>query len=233
MMRFVNQVVQQAEADAYGFPRHQCAVSIDGRLLRHLDHNATTEHRQWRLYRPAQARFTKRIHASGIEINDLRCVAAPDWACMIHLDWAVHNYEQRKAKIRRYDVHTPGAGSDFRPYFLFEDFPSARERFQPLELPEFRSVARSIHERFQDLCVDDRNFRNTTGIGQGDLMRVLSNEQIIIALYTSILGRYPDAGGFDNYNTRLTAGATLEELIMEFIGSEEFRTKYLERKFLA
>lgn len=155
MMEFVRSVTKKAkpEAAAYGFPRHQCAVSVDGRLLRHLDHSATTDHRQWRLYRPRKVRFTKRIHTSGIEIDDLRLLEAPDWACMVHLDWALHSYDQRKAKVQRYDVHTPGAGSFLRPYYLFEEVPGAKERFEPFDLPEFRSLARTISERFRNLCV--------------------------------------------------------------------------------
>ena len=155
MMEFVRNVAHktEAEAEAYGFPRHQCAVSTDGRLLRHLDHSATTDHRQWRLYRPREVRFTKRIHTSGIETDDLRLLEAPDWACMIHLDWALHSHEQRSAKVQRYDAHTPGAGSFSKPYYLFEEVPGAKERFEPLDLPEFRSITRTISERFRNFCI--------------------------------------------------------------------------------
>jgi glycosyltransferase involved in cell wall biosynthesis len=156
MIEFVKKKIAEkteAEAEAYGFPRHQCAISLDGRLLRHLDHSATTDHRQWRLYRPREVRFTKQIHTSGFETNDLRLSEAPESACMIHLDWALHSYDQRKAKIQRYDAHTPGAGSCFNPYYLFEDAPGAKERFEPFDLPEFRSIARTISERFRDFCI--------------------------------------------------------------------------------
>jgi glycosyltransferase involved in cell wall biosynthesis len=155
MMEFVRNVANQteAEAGAYGFPRHQCAVSTDGRLLRHLDHSATTDHRQWRLYRPREVSFTKRIHTSGIETDDLRLLEAPDSACMIHLDWALHSHEQRRAKVQRYDAHTPGAGSFSKPYYLFEEVPGAKERFEPLDLPEFRSITRTISERFRNFCI--------------------------------------------------------------------------------
>lgn len=70
-------------------------------------------------------------------------------------------------------------------------------------------------------CVDNPEHKS------GTTMRTLSNEQIIKALYGSILGRKPDAGGSKNYDARLRAGATLEELIAEFVDSEEFKNKYL------
>jgi 2-polyprenyl-3-methyl-5-hydroxy-6-metoxy-1,4-benzoquinol methylase len=58
-------------------------------------------------------------------------------------------------------------------------------------------------------------------------MQTLSNDQIINALYASILGREPDVAGFENYTSQLRAGATLQDLITELVGSEEFKKKYL------
>ena len=53
-------------------------------------------------------------------------------------------------------------------------------------------------------------------------MPFLSNDEIIEALYGSILKREPDPDGRKNYDVRLQAGATLEELISEFVGCDEF-----------
>ena len=53
-------------------------------------------------------------------------------------------------------------------------------------------------------------------------MPSFSNDQIIQALYASILNREPDPDGRKNYDARLRAGATLEELISEFVGCDEF-----------
>jgi 2-polyprenyl-3-methyl-5-hydroxy-6-metoxy-1,4-benzoquinol methylase len=53
-------------------------------------------------------------------------------------------------------------------------------------------------------------------------MPFFSNDQIIEALYGSILNREPDPDGRKNYDARLQAGATLEELISEFVGCDEF-----------
>jgi hypothetical protein len=153
MMKFVKAAIQVGAAEVYGFPRHQCAISTDRTLLTHIDHRARTHHRQWRLYCPAKVRFTGKCHTSGVDLAGLRCVSAPDDACMIHLDWALHGYEQRKAKIARYDAHTPGAGSYFRSYYLYEDVAGASERFRPCDLPEFRSTVRSVAERFPELCI--------------------------------------------------------------------------------
>jgi 2-polyprenyl-3-methyl-5-hydroxy-6-metoxy-1,4-benzoquinol methylase len=60
-----------------------------------------------------------------------------------------------------------------------------------------------------------------------EVMPDLSNDQIIRALYASILGREPDDEGLDHYGARLRDGATLEELILDFIGSAEFRRRHL------
>jgi hypothetical protein len=72
---------------------------------------------------------------------------------MIHLDWALHSYDQRKAKVRRYDEQTRGAGSYFGGHYLLEDVPGAKERFEPLDLPEFRAIARKISKRFRNFCM--------------------------------------------------------------------------------
>jgi hypothetical protein len=156
MMNFVKSAVQQEGADAYGFPLRQCAVSIEGTLLSHIDHSDIGDKRHWRLFRPAKVRFTKRIHTPGIEVEGLHRIAAPYDACMIHLDWALHSYEQRRAKVQRYDAHTPGAGSYFRSYYLYEEVPLARQRFQSIDLPEFKSITHEILERFGELCVPHR-----------------------------------------------------------------------------
>ena len=58
-------------------------------------------------------------------------------------------------------------------------------------------------------------------------MTEFSNDQIIRALYLSILDREPDAGGFEDHDARLRAGATLQDLIAAFINSEEFKKRYL------
>lgn len=153
MIEFAKTAVQSGSAAVYGFPRLQCAISIEGSLLEHLDHDAKNSHRQWRLYSPTKVGFTKGIHTPGIDLALSYCVPAPDDAYMIHLDWALHSYEQRKMKVARYDAHKLGAGSYFRYYYLYEDAPGANERFKLCDLPEFKLVARNIGKRFHELCI--------------------------------------------------------------------------------
>lgn len=73
---------------------------------------------------------------------------------MIHLDWAVHSYDQRLEKVQRYDAHTTDHGSIFRKFYLHEEDPDALSMLDPLPLPEFAQLSRDLRERFPELCVD-------------------------------------------------------------------------------
>ncbi len=78
---------------------------------------------------------------------------APSTASMIHLDWAVHTYDERKRKMERYDAHIPNAGTRWRSYYLYEEQESFGENFAELRLPEFGKTCAEISRRFQDLCL--------------------------------------------------------------------------------
>ena len=52
--------------------------------------------------------------------------------------------------------------------------------------------------------------------------RNLSNEDYITVLYRSIFFRDPDPDGFDIYLGQLNGGATREEVLDIFLGSEEW-----------
>jgi SAM-dependent methyltransferase len=54
-------------------------------------------------------------------------------------------------------------------------------------------------------------------------------EEIVSALYRAILERPPDQAGFAGFLQRLNDGEPLHELVGEFLASEEFRVKSLER----
>ncbi len=56
-------------------------------------------------------------------------------------------------------------------------------------------------------------------------MPVLSDDEIIEALYRGLLDREPDQGGRENYRNRIREGTNLTELISEFVQSEEFRKR--------
>ena len=149
MLDFVSNIINYDEIDTIGFRRYQCAVAKCGCVLSSQDVNPDT-HRQWRLYQPRKVDFVKRIHTPGFRRNRQRSIRAPDDAFMIHLDWAIHSYEERLSKIERYERHTPGSGKPWRPYYLYEESP---HRFDRLIAPEFDGVAKAISERFSDLCI--------------------------------------------------------------------------------
>ena len=107
-----------------------------------------------RLYQPAKVGFIGGLHTPGVvwkeEVNS---VPAPVEASLIHLDWAVHSYEERRLKIERYDAHTPNAGTKWRSYYLYEEQPFSPATFHELRLPEFRQTCREISQRFEELCL--------------------------------------------------------------------------------
>ena len=154
MMDFVRNAVGNDTPDVYAFPRQQCAVSRTGALLTH-GKVSPLDHRQWRLYQPARVEFKRGLHTPGIVWDEqARAVTAPPEASLIHLDWAVHSYEQRRHKMERYDAHTAGAGTKWRSYYLYEEEPLAPASFSELPWPEFRQTALALSQRFPELCLD-------------------------------------------------------------------------------
>jgi FkbM family methyltransferase len=153
MLDFVADAITRDDADAYSFARHQCVVSKSGTLLRSTAFNPLN-HQQWRLYQVDKVRYTSAGHTPGFLLDGLRLVVAPVDAAMIHLDWAVHSFDERQLKVSRYNAHTPGHGSTWESYYLFEADPVLSRSFEPLALPEFDVVARRLAERLPDLLVE-------------------------------------------------------------------------------
>jgi len=153
MMAFVQDAVRSDSPDVYAFPREQCAVSRKGALLRD-DEVSPLDHRQWRLYQPARIAYTRGLHTPGIVWDEhARAVTAPLEASLIHLDWAVHSYEERRRKMERYDAHTANAGTKWRSYYLYEEGPFSPAAFSELPWPEFRQASLEISQRFPELCL--------------------------------------------------------------------------------
>jgi glycosyltransferase involved in cell wall biosynthesis len=153
MMEFVRKTIAEARAVAYAFQRYQCAVSTSGRLLNSVE-ISPVEHRQWRLYQPAKMNYISRGHTPGFECDGSQKESyAPSETSMIHLDWAVHSYEQRKRKVERYDAQVPNEGTGWRSYYLYEERAMTGEDFVELPLPEFRKPCAEISRRFPDLCL--------------------------------------------------------------------------------
>jgi glycosyltransferase involved in cell wall biosynthesis len=153
MMEFVQKAISQEGAVAYGFKRHQCAVSRSGKLL-DCTEISPLDHVQWRLYQPARMTYVNGLHTPGFVLDgSLKNSHAPSEARMIHLDWSVHTYDERKRKVERYDAHTSNAGTRWRSYYLYEEQASSGESFAELRLPEFGKTCAEISGRFQDLCL--------------------------------------------------------------------------------
>ncbi len=152
MLKFVQEAITNEEIDVYGFSRYQCAVSRNGEGLVHRDVSPSV-HRQWRLYQPAKVRFIHGLHTPGFVWEDEKAVAAPTEASLIHLDWAVHTYDERRKKIERYDAHTPNEGTKWRAFYLYEEHPLSRANFSEFPFPEFAKAFLKISRRFEDLCV--------------------------------------------------------------------------------
>ena len=155
MMRFVAKVISEDSSTVYNFQRRQCAVSHSGRLL-DCTRISAFDHSQWRLYQPAKMSYVNGLHTPGFKVEgDLEQSHAPSEANMIHLDWAVHSYEDRKQKVERYDAHTPNQGTKWRGFYLYEEQSYSPADFSGLALPEFDKPSLAISRRFPELCVKD------------------------------------------------------------------------------
>ena len=135
------------------FPGSNARFPGRATLLRH-GQVSPLDHRQWRLYQPARVEFTRGLHTPGIVWDEqAQAVTAPLEASLIHLDWAVHSYDDRRRKMERYDAHTANAGTKWRSYYLYEEEPFVPATFSELAWPEFRQTAFGISQRFPELCL--------------------------------------------------------------------------------
>lgn len=152
MLAYVQQMLSDKATDSVGFPRLQCVVSETAKLKASKRHSPTA-HTQWRLYRPAKVPFTTEIHTPGFIPDAKSSVVAPIEATMIHLDWSLHSYESRQAKVKRYDAHSDGLGSAWMHFYLWEDDKKHGQRnLINVNLPEFVNVASSIRNRLPQNC---------------------------------------------------------------------------------
>jgi glycosyltransferase involved in cell wall biosynthesis len=155
MMEFIRDSLRESDLLVQGFHRHECAVSCNGRLLSHSQ-VSPYEHRQWRFYQTDKVRFAAKLHTPGFEWEGMGGDGAPPEVPMIHLDWALHSYEERRRKVKRYEAHCgtdrPSTGAYL--YYLYEDQPWSKDCFQNLDYPEFEKPCLEISRRFRNLCVD-------------------------------------------------------------------------------
>jgi glycosyltransferase involved in cell wall biosynthesis len=153
MLNFVRQAIAHDQFDVCSFPRHECAISTDGKLVRHKRFDPIAHH-QWRLYQKDRVPYIKTCHSPGFLVDGLRATMAPLSASMIHLDWAVHNFETRQTKFERYELDTPGYGSRVPGLILYEQEPNYQSYFESVELSEFTHTVRKLRRRFPHLCVN-------------------------------------------------------------------------------
>jgi glycosyltransferase involved in cell wall biosynthesis len=151
MLAFVRQAIRGAESTVYGFRRYQCAVSRTGQVLRSRT-VSPQEHTQWRLYQPKRMKYVPKIHSPGF-IWEGEGTTAPASSSLIHLDWALHSYEERCHKIARYSNHGPNEGTRWRSFYLYEEQPGG-DAFSELGLPEFEKIGLQIAGRFPKLCLE-------------------------------------------------------------------------------
>ena len=147
MIRAVNRVVAGDERAKHAFRLRHCALAANGGLavVRFYE---DPPHDQLRLYNRRHARFDATLHSPGVDIDN-RQVAEPE-AFFVHLQWIVKSRAEREAKVARYDTQRPGAGSDWRDYYVVEDNRPALASAARLRAAEFGWAARALARRFPE-----------------------------------------------------------------------------------
>jgi glycosyltransferase involved in cell wall biosynthesis len=74
---------------------------------------------QYRLFNKNIVSLNTEIHTPGIKYDSF--TYSPLDSYIVHLDWILKNYQQRKDKVERYEAIKKGEGH--REYYLYEDIP--------------------------------------------------------------------------------------------------------------
>ena len=131
------------------FPRRNCGLT---RCRQFAFDGRSDEDRQFRLYRVNEVQYSTAIHTPALIIE--RSVKMVNPHFLIHFDWAVHSYEERKSKVDRYNrVGGFMAGDRFRKGILFEDDSELAGARVVLDAPEFMPVAEALANRFPKSCM--------------------------------------------------------------------------------
>lgn len=83
---------------------------------------------QWRMFQKNKVTFNEQIHTPGIFYKSY--IFAPTEAYILHFDWVYHSYEERKAKVNKYENIKSGSGHP--EYYLYEDLPDGEKYFIPI-----------------------------------------------------------------------------------------------------
>jgi hypothetical protein len=95
----------------------------------------------WRLFRPDQVTFISDMHSEGYLID--RWSRLPPHAYNVHFEWVLRTYEQRVAKLRRYDAHRFGHGDFFKNMYLPETQSPGVIEYIPFETDAFDELAQA------------------------------------------------------------------------------------------
>lgn len=93
---------------------------------------------QWRGFIPNRVNFTNAIHTPGFDITTY--VTAPAKAYFVHFDWILRSWDERMAKLRRYEAQSAGSGWKFAQFYLPELHDTASARWTPLDTDEYASL---------------------------------------------------------------------------------------------
>lgn len=83
---------------------------------------------QFRLYKKDKVKFDGKIHTPGFEYNNPGFVPVDGY--IMHLNWIYQTYEERKAKVEKYERICKGSGH--KEFYLYEDIKNFNDYFLPL-----------------------------------------------------------------------------------------------------
>jgi hypothetical protein len=148
MLDWIRQRSATLPGDAVGFSRRWClhhasrlfyAAPPDFFWLRESPDQLDP---QIRLFRPALVEWTSNIHSPGFVAKNISFADPGAYFC--HFDWIIRTREERKAKMKRYDVQQSGAGSGAARFYLPEDRAVDDLQLHPFETREFNKLASAI-----------------------------------------------------------------------------------------
>jgi len=97
---------------------------------------------QWRAFQPRKVDFTDAIHTPGFHVSQF--ATAPSSTFFVHFDWILRTFEQRLAKVRRYERQSTGGGWPFARFYLPELHAQEDLRWTPFETAEFDELAQRL-----------------------------------------------------------------------------------------
>jgi len=97
---------------------------------------------QWRGFRPRHVTFRDTIHSPGF--SPTQFTTAPARAFFVHFDWSLRSFNERIAKLLRYERQHPGAGWGSAKFYLPELHAEHDLRWTAFETDEFNDFARRL-----------------------------------------------------------------------------------------